>query len=258
MKRKKVIVHVRGGICNRLRTLVSGKILAEDLERDLKVLWPVRRFCRWSDLFETKIPLITSSKEFAPTSVKVIRDADLSEIQKLSKDTPYGIIYISTCNRFCITKFMDGQKFGERFRESLNLLVAKKSIRDRVMALPENTVGVHIRRGDHKICGEVSTNLSFIKQMDLLLEKDKNTYFFLSTDDEDVKKSFVNRYKDRILTYDIDCRRDSVTGMQDALLDLITLSKTKMILGSYWSSYSYLATQFNLIPLYYMGKNVVT
>ena len=127
------------------------------------------------------------------------------------------------------------------------------------MALPENTVGVHIRRGDNKKSREVSTNLSFINQMDLLLEKDKNTHFFLSTDDEDVKKSFVNRYKDRILTYDdIDYHRDSVTGMQDALLELITLSKTKMILGSYWSSYSHLASQFNSIPLYCMGKNVVT
>jgi hypothetical protein len=55
-----LIAHLtRGGLCNRLRTMVSAKILADALDRKFKVSWVphVTCNCRATDLFE-EIPTI--------------------------------------------------------------------------------------------------------------------------------------------------------------------------------------------------------
>ena len=47
----------------------------------------------------------------------------------------------------------------------------------------------------------------------------------------------------------VEYRRDSIVAIQTALIELLTLAKTKMILGSMLSSYSEVASNYNNIPL---------
>ena len=44
-------------------------------------------------------------------------------------------------------------------------------------------------------------------------------------------------------------RRDTLAGMQDAVVDLFCLSRTRKLLGSYWSSFSDMAAELSGIPL---------
>ena len=84
--------------------------------------------------------------------------------------------------------------------------------------------------------------------MDTLVKKDKDTTFFLCTDDPDTKKFFCSRYKN-VITYDIDYSRKTTDGVKDALMELLTLAQTRLILGSYYSSYTQMASEFNLSDL---------
>jgi hypothetical protein len=42
--------------------------------------------------------------------------------------------------------------------------------------------------------------------------------------------------------------RESKNNQKDAVIDMMSLSKTKLIIGSNWSSFSYISSRFNKIP----------
>jgi hypothetical protein len=73
--------------------------------------------------------------------------------------------------------------------------------------------------------------------------------FYLATDDPEVKNTFRREFGARLYSGDIRMARTTKEGMQDALVELYTLSGTSQILGSYWSSYSKVAAELGGIPL---------
>jgi hypothetical protein len=79
---------------------------------------------------------------------------------------------------------------------------------------------------------------------------------FLCSDDERVKQGFRRRYGGRLLTYessgggnDASVDRQTARGVQQALRDLLTLSRTEKIVGTYNSSFSWLASMWGKVPL---------
>lgn len=66
--------------------------------------------------------------------------------------------------------------------------------------------------------------------------------FYLSTDDSMVQEEFISEYGSHILVREKDFGRNTVVGMQDALVDMWLLSKTTKIFGSYYSSFSRMAS----------------
>src|SRR5690606_3370769 len=76
------------------------------------------------------------------------------------------------------------------------------------------------------------------------------TNFFIATDDPSVEQYFKNKYPGNILAYAKTYGRDSVDGIVDALIELQLLAKTSVIFGSYWSSYSEMASRIGKIKLH--------
>lgn len=117
-------------------------------------------------------------------------------------------------------------------------------------------VGVHIRRTDNLSSINESPTKLFVDRMQMMLQSDKDTCFYLASDSPEEKSKMKATFGKRILTSVTDLSRNSVQGIQDALVELYALSKTKMILGSVKSSYSETAAQIGQIECQFMKKEV--
>ena len=117
-------------------------------------------------------------------------------------------------------------------------------------------VGVHIRRTDNLSSINESPTKLFVDRMQMMIQSDKDTCFYLASDSPEEKSKMKAIFGERILTSVTDLSRNSVQGIQDALVELYALSKTEMILGSVKSSYSETAAQIGQIECQFMKKEV--
>ena len=117
-------------------------------------------------------------------------------------------------------------------------------------------VGVHIRRTDNLSSINESPTKLFVDRMQMMIQSDKDTCFYLASDSSEEKSKLKATFGERILTSVTDLSRNSVQGIQDALVELYVLSKTKMILGSVKSSYSETAAQIGQIECQFMKKEI--
>lgn len=144
-------------------------------------------------------------------------------------------------------------------RTYLKYLRPVKSIQDRIAnntaPFTSKTIGVHIRRTDHSSSINESPLESFIAAMRNDLSGDDEIQFYLSTDDGEVDVMFKKLFPGKILTYAKEFSRTSVRGVQDAMVDLYSLSATCKIYGSYFSSFSEIASTIGNIPLEVMKVN---
>lgn len=117
-------------------------------------------------------------------------------------------------------------------------------------------VGVHIRRTDNLSSINESPTKLFVDRMQMMIQSDKDTCFYLASDSSEEKSKMKAIFGERILTSVTDLSRNSVQGIQDALVELYVLSKTEMILGSVKSSYSETAAQIGQIECQFIKKEV--
>ena len=104
-------------------------------------------------------------------------------------------------------------------------------------------VGVHVRRTDHVRAIESSPLDAFVTAMRRSVEERDST-FFLATDDGGVEEALRREFPGRIATSARTRARDTPEGMRDGLVDLAMLSRSRSILGSYWSSFSRTAAEW--------------
>ena len=90
---------------------------------------------------------------------------------------------------------------------------------------------------------------AFRQKIDQLLECEAFNQIFLCTDDEQVRQYFKKTYGNRLLTRQVEISRDSLLGIQNAVIDLWSLAQTRRIVGSYYSSFSETAAEISGIPL---------
>ena len=139
-------------------------------------------------------------------------------------------LYISTCSSFFTAN------------HSLQL-VPVKNLQQQIQALYSTfgryVVGVHIRRTDNRYSIQGSPTSAFISRMQIEQQINPDAVFFLATDDPEEEQILKLHFPGKIITYRKKCLcRREPTAICDALIDLYCLSKTKKIIGSYWSSFS--------------------
>lgn len=116
-----------------------------------------------------------------------------------------------------------------------------KELQDRIDTVCKDfdkVIGIHIRRTDNVRSIETSTDEKFFERMDQLLASNPDTRFFLATDSNEVKKLYEQRYGNKIITNHFDLSRNTLEGMENAVVDLWCLSLCSEILGSASSTYS--------------------
>jgi hypothetical protein len=127
------------------------------------------------------------------------------------------------------------------------------------------TVGVHCRQTDntHFYVGAIPLE-AYHAHMDRALERFPNARFFLAADTPQAREGTRRRYGDRILTHVTETagadrrlgERRAHLGQQAALADLIALSRTSLIIGTRFSSFSYVPAVWGDVPVIETGRHL--
>lgn len=256
-----------GGLANRMRTIASALTLAQKTNSKLKVLW----FPTWelnapfNCLFESiNDPCITlrnasiwdrltldrprKKNFYVPKLFQIFtfrgRKYEHSSYSLIQQEFDFKEWVISKQKVYMASFYAFYPYEHSLIRE---IFTPSQSIKERIdyrcSRFEENTIGVHIRRTDNIASIQQSPLELFLKKMDDEVDKDRHVMFYLATDSEDVKLQIKQRYGNRIICSSIPADRNSVKGIQDGLIDMYALARTRKIYGSYYSSFSEMASQ---------------
>lgn len=273
-----IIIRPALGLANRLRVLNSCIVLHQYNKANFKVVWEenLALNCCFSLLFQPIdcFKIIKSSKaldyfaSYAPDSTSNFKGR-LKKVKRRAAGIIWGEYYndlmvkelrfnddfwlkhlnekaiLDTCHDFFSVS--DNHNHYDKFKP-VNFLQEK--IDKLSSKFQGSVIGIHIRRTDNKYSIEKSTDELFLRRIDEVLLKDSTTLFYLSTDSPEVETFIKSRFGERIISYESKLLdRNHPKGIQDALIDLYTLSKTRQIMGSWWSSFSMVAAELGRIPL---------
>ncbi|MDD4759652.1 MAG: hypothetical protein PHU66_02415 [Bacteroidaceae bacterium] len=260
----KITIVPVSGLGNRMRVVTSVVKAAPQIEGGVRIVWqPTWDFrARFDELFkpieEQNVTIVPGSVFDSPATKdnlffpmllrkfrykKEWRCFSPSENKNLlSLAEKYDSFYMDTCYALGPYEASDVRKcFKPKVELNQQILEMTEKFSDKML-------GVHIRRVDNKMSIKYSPLASFRKRIDDLLEKGEADKIFLCTDDECVRDYFRKTYGERVLTRRISLNRNSLQGIQDAVVDLWSLSRTSHILGSYYSSFSDTAAELSGTP----------
>ncbi len=257
----------QGGLCNRLRVVLSALNVSAELEKPVRLLWGSDKECcaRFDELFEAinsapnlfiadrpwyyravsrhnlHLPALVRSlllgygrqqKNFQPSL-----HGNLADFARSSRR-----VYVSSGYTLC--------DYPQALAQSLRPVAEiRRMIAETTAAFAPNTVGVHIRRTDNAVSIDASPLEAFVEAMRAEVAADPEVRFFLATDDRGVKEELRAIFPDRILSREAPVRRDTLDGMREAVADLYCLAATGKLLGSYWSSFTDTAAELGGMPL---------
>lgn len=257
------------GLGNRMRVVASLAKAAPQIEGGVRVVWRPAWDCRarFDELFspiDTDNIIIEAGSFFDAPATKdnlllpmLLRKFRYQQEMRCYRPTKQSIeeltqikrnIYIDTC-------YALGTYSPEDLRRCFQPLPLLQSrIEDVTNKFEKPTVGVHVRRTDNRNAIKYSPLSAFRLRIDQLLDEGKAQTIFLCTDDEQVRDYFKQTYGQRLLTRHIQLNRNKLEGIQDAVVDLWSLSKTDLIVGSYYSSFSDTAAELSGVPLEIIKK----
>lgn len=265
-----------GGISNRVKCLISMWRLADLYGRELILYWPKNYACgcKFRDLFENEIKEINESQlvkikkkdmqffgdgfltiKNSPkkylitgTSRLLLTPRELEENEHLKK------MYTLNGKRVDSNFFNIPEKIKKDILKYLVRLRPTKSLQKELDSFEKKynlkeMVGVHIRRGDFydrpTSAGRVSPNEKFIEKMKELVKEKPRTKFFLCTDSREGEEIIEKEFPGRVFKYPkTSFVRADVRAIQEGLIDLLLLSKTKHIIGTYKSTFTEMAWWF--------------
>jgi hypothetical protein len=259
-------LRVNSGLCNRMRAMASALALSRAAKQPLTVYWfnTGALNCPYNRLFEpidgVEVVSVETKRGRAPFSPGAMRlkmanlrspyDLFLSgdkinEFRDQGIDLALAVAQAKRCGIETYGRFYGSPPFYDDFRPKRGLVrEAEKTL----AVIGEGggvgrVVGVHIRRGDNDASIQVSPLELFLERMRKEVEQAPGTRFFLATDDVATEQTVTDHFPGRVTTRSKDFARNRTKGVQDALVDLLVLSRCPLILGSYWSSFSQTASE---------------
>jgi hypothetical protein len=271
-----IVVRPIYGLCNRLRAVSSFAALARRSNRELHVCWTPGP--GWSDedledLFEHRFPRFSKDDfeqacadalclhgelpvgDVAGLAWKHVDGCDLAAVFDTASHPVVTYWGYRGCQDLLApedrSRVLPG--FDREFEAELRAWRPVRTIRERVAqlgeAFSEETVGVHIRRGDAIRDPSIgrryrrSPDAAFMARMDRIVQSRPNSSFFLATDCLETQQRFQDRYGSLILTNPDKRFVPSIPGapkanQHDAVVDLFALARTRMILGNHYSTFS--------------------
>ena len=277
-----IYIEPTAGLGNRLRAVLSAYQIAMQYEQELCIVWNEDSAlgARFEDLFHN------------PKGIKVIevsnRSVKKDPVRRILGDwkkkkliarcvqipvyddgcAPETYVPMHALLQECVEKQKDiyisawcqfekltqiPQKFREIFVPCAQVEERGRSVFEQIDG---HTYGVHIRRTDHADAIAHSPLQAFVERMREVMEQDEHATFYCATDDETVKTFLQERIAvERLFFYENkDYSRQSKCGGQDALVEMLALSRCCKILGSYESSYSQLAAAIGDVELEVIEK----
>ena len=243
------------GLCNRLRSMDSTLILAESRHATASVFWPVNEACgaKFTELFlplygvnivegsEQRVAAHWRSKRYSwknrmRSSLGRLVSIEGTNVKKTDWElVTQDLIFLKTDHAFV---------YPERFTWFQPKPVIKQRI-EQGRCLTEGSIGIHIRRGDHEAAIRNSPLQGFRQNISDRISNDPEAVFFVCTDDQTVLEHLISEFgESRIRHCQHELTRSSVTGVENAVVELWLLSKCREIWGTKGSSFS--ETAFHL------------
>lgn len=272
-----IIIEPCAGLGNRLLALTSAYELSKKLNRKLIVIWKREAGCNICseelftfsgmqviDISENgwkKEPIATLRSNSLKKRYRgmAARFVECDEVEAWKREGGYEkveqmiagekVIYVKSYTNLCE---IDAESFA-----FLTPAAAVTKRGEQVFSrITDKTVGVHIRRTDHNDAIANSPLPLFIDRMKAEVELN-DASFYLTTDDASVIAEMEKHFpKERLIVYeDKVLDRDSMVGIQDALVDMLCLSKCCRIIGSYRSTFSLIPAIMGEIELEMMIKD---
>jgi hypothetical protein len=262
----RIFIDVQHGLGNRMRALGSAAAIASASGRELVVVWEPDDHCngRFSDLFDYHGAVI--EKRFlsdAPSRGCTVynympheKGAEKDKLIDLSNDRD---IYARAA--FVLNHPHSSWDSENRLLQTLTPIEA---VRDLVNSVRHpNDLSAHVRMEggtqaehlsyekadnwlpeDHALINEWRTKSHFshfLARIDVLIAEGRANQIFLAADMPETYAEFQQRYGDRLAWLPRSLYDRSTEQLHYALADAILLSRSPLLLGSTWSSFSELA-----------------
>lgn len=267
------VVRCCSGLGNRLRALVAGMRLARRLPgRTFAVIWNLDNyhcFCPMSCL------LTNPFFEIRPESLSKTGFIDLHTVSKspvfIDVDSKSDIIWVEEENFFYARgdeQVMYGQHSPARMRNEqlkkdflfefgqLQVLPAIQKQVDNFQAAHiagKAILGVHVRQGDNLWANLHVPVPAFFPIVDSLLQSHEG--LFLATDCPQARSRFMARYGTKVMVFP--CRSldrgSRIEAVQDALVDMLLLARTRQIVRTASSTFSQCASWWGNVPTVEVG-----
>lgn len=245
----KIILRTQGGFGNRLRAIVSAVLWAEDIDALLEIFWPVEPGhmpCSIDLVIDTKsIPRLTYFRNGYINNAKQVNN--INDMKNAIKPNEIRIESYSEFHPDLVSR-------TERGLAALrNIKIIKPLINSaNEYSQVNNSIGIHIRRTDHLNCIAASPLPAFEELVSKLLAENPDCKIFIATDEFSVKRGFMERWGDSIISPVRLMGRRSVEQQQAGIIDWLLLHKCKKIYASAGSSFSELAALRAGIDLIYV------
>lgn len=269
-------LHPAGGLANRMRAMVSGIMLARALGRRIDIRWPVnpQLHCPFHSLFDA------DATGVAVTDVSAMHDLWLDDIPRKKNlfltaipvgrwrrrmfsdnndefialcDNPEEMIAVMRSEKRPIAIRSGLQFFDftpDDYRHLIRPLpVFHQRARELLSTAGHGVIGLHIRRTDNLLSIRESPTTLFEERIRTHLDAEPSLKFFLATDDEAVKRHLRAKFGPAMIIAPQAAVRNTTAGILNALTEMVALSHTRLIYGSYWSSFSEAASLLGNIPL---------
>ncbi|MEO1350765.1 MAG: hypothetical protein AAFW84_18470 [Cyanobacteria bacterium J06635_15] len=245
-----ITVEPIGGLCNRLRSLVSVLALGRELQQDIHLIWNLDGSlnCPFDELFIVPQKIVRLNqrgrirKRLAPLFRSfyrydwVLNPETLRHLKAENYDfrqlKDYRKVYLQT-DFGCFRANLDYSEL------KLHPMHQQKLGQYAELFARANVVGVHIRRGDNLDARQHSPLKEFIKQIKIEIAQDQNVCFFVATDDPDIENTLKENFPKQVFIHPKQSRlRSQRQGIYDALIDLYGLASCRKVIGSYYSSFT--------------------
>jgi hypothetical protein len=249
-----------------MRAINSARILAQNRQEKLTVIWFVNQelgcpfqkifaptnqfrviniYSKWN-LRKMWYQLIAMAKGGFINNETIRSHKGDGTLEKAFADSLGSFVYIATEEHFYPCHDYSAFVPCEELR---NRIETKKQ------ELGSHAVGVHIRRTDNIPAIGKSSTESFIASMEKELQQHPETMFYLATDDLSEETILRGHFPGKIISNENrNLSRDSIAGIQDAMLDLYCLAATNKIIGSFFSSFTDIAADMRQIPKIIAGE----
>jgi len=233
-------LDVVAGLANRIRALISGICMAEDLGTNLVVHWyPFNRACacRIESIFDMRTfpSFVSFSDQPLNAARECLSAADMIKFRDIYRTK--GSIEIKSYGRFHTTDSSRWLRYLRATKPSPEIaLELERRLADIDFS---KVIGVHIRRGDNEKAIHQSPFQGFKKYLE-----SSESPFLLVTDDNAIKEMLCSMFSGRCFTAAKLLSRESEDGMKEAAIDFFALARCPTILGSACSSFSEIAALY--------------
>lgn len=272
-----ITVKTIGGLANRMMSIYSAVAYSQKIHQELNIIWnrDLLLNAAFSDLFNpihnvkiienglylsgiyNKIRKLVPGAYTAFLHVKHKKVMFYNEVERIrSQYNPTSDYFDQLKNSPSL--FIENCHFFYPPLSKKNILTPNDFVSNEVKSVTEkfteSTIGIHIRRTDLKESILHSPLALFIGAMQEESQKNPNTTFFVATDDPTIYDELDHQFKNKIIKYEGMGGRNTVQGIQTALVDMMCLSKTQKIYGSFASTFSQMASFINEVPLVILDR----